>query len=85
MRRAIDLSGTLLGGRYRLLRQLGVGSVGSLYESIDEASLGRRRVAVKVLRAQRLFEKDVTEAEVTERIPGTPAYMAPEQIGRAHV
>jgi len=40
--------------------------------------------AVKVLDfgiAQRMFEKNVIEhAEVNERIPGTPAYMAPEQM-----
>lgn len=41
-------SGSLLGGRYRLGRQIGAGGMGGVYEATRE-DLGHMRVAVKVL------------------------------------
>ena len=55
-----DLSGRLLGGRYRLLRLLGQGGMGSVYEA--QHTLIDRRVAVKMLHAA--LGKD---AELSER------------------
>lgn len=46
-RASVDLSGRVLGGRYRLLRRLGSGGMATIYEA--EHALIRKRVAVKVL------------------------------------
>ncbi len=45
--RALDLTGRVLGGRYRLLRQLGQGGMATIYEA-EHVEIGKR-VAVKVL------------------------------------
>jgi len=47
----LDLSGWRVGDRYQLLRRIGLGSVGSVYEAVDERSLTMRPVAIKVLHA----------------------------------
>ena len=45
--RALDLTGRVLGARYRLLRQLGQGGMATIYEA-EHVEIGKR-VAVKVL------------------------------------
>jgi serine/threonine-protein kinase len=47
-------AGTILGGRYRLIRLVGHGGMGSVYEA-QQMDLGRR-VAVKILDARLTFE-----------------------------
>lgn len=49
--------GTLLGGRYRLVRTLGAGGMGTLFEATDETA--RRAVAVKVLHPELARDPDL--------------------------
>ncbi len=46
-----DLSGTVLHARYRAIRLVGSGSMGDVYDGVDEATGGR--VALKVLKPER--------------------------------
>ena len=51
---AADLNGVLLGGRYRVVKLIGEGGMGAVYEAIQEDL--NRRVAIKVLHAR--FARD---------------------------
>ena len=54
-----DFLGALLGGRYRVLRAIGRGGMGAVYEGVQE-DLGRR-VAIKVLHPHLALSPDVVE------------------------
>ncbi|WP_017569761.1 serine/threonine-protein kinase [Nocardiopsis halotolerans] len=65
----------VLGGRYRLVSQLGRGSMGEVWHAVDE--LLDRAVAVKLLRAGRGASEEVVarfrrEARLTARLAGHP-------------
>ncbi len=59
-----DLTGTVLGGQYRLVRLLGVGGMGSVYEA--EHTLISRRVAVKLLLPELADVPEMAERFVRE-------------------
>jgi tRNA A-37 threonylcarbamoyl transferase component Bud32 len=68
---AEDLSGTVLDGRYRLIRTLGVGGMGTVYEA-EQVTL-EKRVAVKVLKASLVstgvhLERFLREAKSASKI-----------------
>ena len=54
-----ELEGRLLGGRYRVLRSIGAGGMGGVYEATQEG-LGRR-VAVKVIASSLAAEPEYVE------------------------
>ena len=63
--------GLLDGGKYRIIRQLGAGGMGAVFEA--ENTLTRKRVAIKCLHAGRASHPDATarllrEAEAASRI-----------------
>src|SRR5207253_4969584 len=53
---ADDRSGALVGGKYRLVRLLGRGGMGAVYEA--ENTWTRRRVAMKLLRPEYARDRD---------------------------
>src|SRR4051794_10699144 len=64
--------GDLLQGRYRILRELGAGGMGTVYEG--ENLLIRRRVAIKVMREEAVEKPDLCarfelEAQIASQIP----------------
>lgn len=63
---AIGAPGEVLGGRYRLIRALGRGAVGALYEA--EHLRTRRWVALRALRSDVSAEGFEREARVAERL-----------------
>ncbi len=68
--------GTLIDGRYRLLRRLGAGGFGVVYEAEHEVI--KRRVAVKMLHASFAAEPEVLARFRREAIAATT-------IGHAHI
>ena len=60
-----ELIGALLDGKYELIRLLGEGGMGAVYEAIHAGS--DRRVAVKVISIHLLLKKD-TDIHVASRV-----------------
>ncbi|MEQ9076088.1 MAG: protein kinase [Sandaracinaceae bacterium] len=76
--------GTVLGGRYRVLRKLGSGGMGAVYEA--EHELIGRRVAVKLLHAELATKREVlqrfrNEARAAGAI-GHPGIVRALDVGR---
>ena len=64
--------GDILQGRYRILREIGAGGMGTVYEG--ENLLIRRRVAIKVMREEAIDKPDLRarfelEAQIASQIP----------------
>jgi len=59
LKSAVDLTGVLLGGRYRVVRLLGTGGMGSVYEAVTGEF--DRRVAVKVMHAELTAEEEIVQ------------------------
>src|SRR5262245_52215057 len=68
--------GDLVDGKYRVLRLLGTGGMGAVYEG--ENLRIRKRVAIKVLRSRLANDKDLVERFEREA-------QAASRIGSAHV
>jgi serine/threonine-protein kinase len=69
----VDLSGQVLGGRYRLLRPLGQGGMATIYEA--EHTLIEKQLAVKVLgpehaRCRATADRFLNEAKAASRLRG---------------
>ncbi len=56
--------GTLLGGHYRVVRRLGGGAIGHVYEAINTWTT--RRVALKLLRAELVDDADIAKRFLIE-------------------
>ncbi len=56
--------GTLLGGHYRVVRRLGGGAIGHVYEAINTWTT--RRVALKLLRAELVDDPDIAKRFLIE-------------------
>ncbi len=56
--------GTLLGGHYRVVRKLGAGAIGHVYEAINTWTT--RRVALKLLRAELVDDPDIAKRFLIE-------------------
>jgi len=59
-----DLSGQTLEGRYAIVKRIGVGSMGDVYEATEAQS--ERRVAIKVLKAERMHQGEFLHRFVRE-------------------
>ena len=69
-RRAVVKTGEILDGRYRIISELGVGSMGSVF--LAEHVLIKRRVAIKILRPELVEDADVLDGFMNEaRAAGT--------------
>ncbi len=75
-----DWPGKLLGGRYRVLRAVGHGGVGSVYEAEDAAGGAGARVAVKIL--DRQWAKDEVVAARFAREARAASAVASDHIVR---
>ncbi len=54
-----ELVGSVLGGRYKIIRRMGAGGMGAVYEALQEDL--NRRVAVKVLHPHLALDADLVE------------------------
>ena len=54
-----ELVGSVLGGRYKIIRLMGAGGMGAVYEAVQEDL--NRRVAVKVLHSHLALDPDLVE------------------------
>ncbi|MEO6418406.1 MAG: serine/threonine-protein kinase, partial [Polyangiaceae bacterium] len=54
-----ELVGSVLGGRYRIVRRMGAGGMGAVYEALQEDL--NRRVAVKVLHPHLALDADLVQ------------------------
>ncbi|RKS09613.1 serine/threonine protein kinase [Nocardiopsis sp. Huas11] len=75
----------ILGGRYRLLSQLGQGGMGEVWRAVDE--LLDRRVAVKLILPGRVDSEEVVarfrrEARLTARLAGHPNVVILHDFGQ---
>lgn len=68
----IPEAGALLGGRFRLLRALGAGATGVVFEALDE--IARQKVALKVLRPETILGAGLERLRREVRLsrPGHP-------------
>ena len=68
----LPAAGELLGGRFRLVRALGAGATGVVFEAVDE--VGRQRIALKVLRPEAVLGSGLERLRREVRLsrPGHP-------------
>jgi tRNA A-37 threonylcarbamoyl transferase component Bud32 len=69
-RRSVVKAGDIIEGRYRIINELGIGSMGSVF--LAEHVLIKRRVAIKILRPELVEDPDVLDGFMNEaRAAGT--------------